>query len=103
MNVLRCRPPDNRTPLTDEAANCRETSTPNCRYPAPIRLLPRSLAAQALLGDDRKSAGSRQESSRCDGMRIICTYHPAYLLRNPAAKRDVWEDIQVLMKEMGLG
>jgi DNA polymerase len=33
---------------------------------------------------------------------VLCTYHPAYLLRNPAAKRDVWEDIQILMKRMGL-
>jgi DNA polymerase len=36
------------------------------------------------------------------GIRVMCTYHPAYLLRNPAAKRDVWEDMQMLMKEMGV-
>jgi DNA polymerase len=37
-----------------------------------------------------------------NGMKVICTYHPAYVLRNPAAKRQVWDDIQILMKEMGL-
>jgi DNA polymerase len=44
----------------------------------------------------------RKQFFERNGSRIVCTYHPAYLLRNPAAKRDVWEDMKMLMHEMGV-
>jgi uracil-DNA glycosylase len=103
MNILRCRPPDNRTPLPDEAANCREYLDAQLAI-----ILPQYIcclgacAAQNLLGVDTAIGKLRGRLIDFRGMKVLCTYHPAYVLRNPAAKKQVWEDIQILMKEMGL-
>ncbi|MEX0713005.1 MAG: uracil-DNA glycosylase family protein, partial [Pirellulales bacterium] len=59
-------------------------------------------AAQALLGTTASIGRLRKRFHDYEGSRVICTYHPAYLLRNPAAKKDVWEDMQMLMQAMGL-
>ena len=57
---------------------------------------------KALLNTTHSMAKMRGKWHRYRGIRTIVTYHPAYLLRNPAAKKDTWEDLQMLMKEMGL-
>ena len=103
MNILRCRPPENRTPLPDEAANCREYLDAQLAIIQPqfICCLG-ACAAQNLLGVDTAIGKLRGRMIDFQGKRVLCTYHPAYVLRNPAAKKQVWEDIQVLMKEMGL-
>jgi DNA polymerase len=103
MNILRCRPPDNRTPLPDEAANCREYLDAQLAIIQPQYVCCLgACAAQNLLGVDTAIGKLRGRLIDFQGMRVLCTYHPAYVLRNPAAKKQVWEDIQVLMKEMGL-
>jgi DNA polymerase len=103
MNILRCRPPDNRTPLPDEAANCREYLDAQLAIIRPQYLCCLgACAAQNLLGVDTTIGKMRGRLIDFRGMKVLCTYHPAYVLRNPAAKKQVWEDIQVLMKEMGL-
>ena len=102
MNILRCRPPDNRTPLPLEAANCREYLDAQLAIIQPqfICCLG-ACAAQNLLQVDTPIGKLRGRMIDFNGMKVLCTYHPAYVLRNPPAKRQVWDDIQILMAEMG--
>jgi uracil-DNA glycosylase len=103
MNILRCRPPNNRTPLPLEAANCREYLDAQLAIIQPrfICCLG-ACAAQNLLGVDTLIGKLRGRMTDFNGMRVLCTYHPSYLLRNPPAKKLVWDDIQILMTEMGI-
>jgi DNA polymerase len=102
-NVLRCRPPGNRTPSGDEVANCRQHFQRQLAIVRPeFVCCLGTVAAQALLDTTETIGRLRKKFFERDGMRIICTYHPAYLLRNPAAKRDVWDDMKLLMAEMGV-
>ena len=102
LNILRCRPPDNRTPLPVEAAACREYLDAQLAIIQPefICCLG-ACAAQNLLGTDTTIGRLRGRLHDFHGIKVLCTYHPAYVLRNPPAKRQVWDDIQILMAEMG--
>jgi DNA polymerase len=101
LNILRCRPPGNRAPLPVEAANCREYLDRQLEIIQPkfICCLG-AVAAQNLLGTDAAIGRLRGRVHDYYGIKVVCTYHPAYLLRNPQAKRAVWDDIQLLMEEM---
>lgn len=101
LNILRCRPPGNRTPLPVEATACREFLDGQLAIIQPkfICCLG-AVAAQNLLGSDASIGRLRGRVHDLNGVKVVCTYHPAYLLRNPAAKRPVWDDIQLLMAEM---
>ena len=101
LNILRCRPPGNRNPLPVEAANCREWLDAQLAIIQPefICCLG-AVAAQNLLGTDAAIGRLRGRVHDFHGIKVVCTYHPAYLLRNPSAKRFVWDDIKVLMAEM---
>jgi uracil-DNA glycosylase family 4 len=111
MNVLKCRPPGNRQPLPDEVANCRPFFEGQFGAIAPefICCLG-TTAARALLQTGEPIGKLRRRwfdhvIRRPEGdvtARVLCTYHPSYLLRNPAAKRDVWEDMKMLMRAMGI-
>lgn len=103
MNILRCRPPGNRTPLPVEAAACREYLEAQLAILQPefICCLG-ACAAQNLLGTDTAIGRLRGRFHDFQGIKVLCTYHPAYVLRNPAAKPQVWDDIKLLMAEMGL-
>ena len=102
LNILRCRPPGNRAPLPDEAAACREYLDGQLGIIQPkfICCLG-AVAAQNLLGTEEAIGRLRGRVHDYHGIKVVCTYHPAYLLRNPQAKRPVWEDIQLLLVEMG--
>ena len=104
LNVLKCRPPGNRTPMPDEVGNCRSFFERQFAAIAPefICCLG-TTAAQALLQTTEPIGALRRRWFTFGAARVLCTYHPSYLLRTPAAKRDVWEDMQMLMREMGLG
>ncbi|MGO9111454.1 MAG: uracil-DNA glycosylase [Thermoguttaceae bacterium] len=103
MNILRCRPPENRTPLPAEAANCREYLDAQLAIIQPQFLCCLgACAAQNLLQVDTPIGKLRGRTIDFKGMKVLCTYHPAYVLRNPPAKRQVWDDIQILMAEMGM-
>lgn len=103
LNILRCRPPGNRTPLPDEAANCREYLDAQLAIIQPQYICCLgSVAAQNLLNTTVSISKLRGRFFDYRGAKVLCTYHPAYLLRNPGAKRDVWEDLQMLMAAMGL-
>lgn len=103
LNILKCRPPGNRNPEPDEAANCREYLEAQLDVIRPefICCLG-SVAAKNLLATEVPISKLRGKLQAWRGVQVMCTYHPAYLLRNPAAKRDVWDDMKVLMRAMGI-
>jgi DNA polymerase len=104
-NVLKCRPPENRTPTPQEAANCSSYLEHQLAVIRPefLCLLGKTAALALLDITPTTSMGQlRKRWHRYRGIRTLVTYHPSYLLRNPPAKKDAWEDLQLLMKEMGL-
>ncbi|MDR1383694.1 MAG: uracil-DNA glycosylase [Planctomycetaceae bacterium] len=102
-NILRCRPPGNRNPSPDEAARCRPflDATLQAIRPKYICCLG-TIAATNLLNSQETIGRMRGRIYNYQGIKVVCTYHPAYLLRNPSAKSAAWEDLQFLMREMGL-
>ncbi|UCG38622.1 MAG: uracil-DNA glycosylase [bacterium] len=102
-NVIKCRPPGNRDPLPEEVAQCE----PFLKAQLDI-LRPRiicalgSFAARALIGPEVRISKVRGRLSEYNGIPLIPTYHPSFLLRNPGAKREVWEDVQKIMQILGL-
>ena len=103
LNVLKCRPPGNRPPAPDEVENCSGFLQRQLQIIRPefICCLG-AVAAQSLLKTPVSIGKLRGRFHKHGDADVICTYHPAYLLRNPSAKKDVWEDLQVLMKKMGM-
>ncbi len=102
-NILRCRPPMNRNPTDQEAANCREYLDSQIRIVAPEFIVCwGSVAARNLLNTKSSVGRLRQQFFSYGEAQVMCTYHPSYLLRNPAAKKDVWEDMQLLMRKMDI-
>ncbi len=102
-NVLKCRPPNNRTPLPPEVANCRGYLDRQLAIIRPEYICCLGgIAAQCLLSVDTPIGRLRGKFHTYEGIPVLCTYHPAYLLRNPAAKRDVWEDMKILMSRLGI-
>jgi len=99
-NVLKCRPPENRNPLPHEVEAC----APFLRRQLDV-LRPRVIcclgkfAAELLVGVKGTIGGLRGKVYRYRGSKLIVTYHPAACLRNPAYKRPVWEDMQLLARE----
>ena len=103
LNVLKCRPPGNRTPAPEEAANCRGFLERQFALLRPeFVCCLGAVAAQNFLETTTPIGRLRGKLHEHGGMRVLCTYHPAYVLRNPPAKKQVWDDIQVLMEAMGL-
>lgn len=103
LNILRCRPPENRAPERVEADNCREFLDRQLEILQPefICCLG-TVAATNLLATEQSIGKLRGKFFDYRGAQVLCTYHPAYLLRNPSAKRQVWEDMQLLMARMGI-
>jgi uracil-DNA glycosylase family 4 len=102
-NVLRCRPPGNRQPAPEEAANCREYLDGQIAHVNPEYIVCwGASAAQNLLSAIEPIGKLRGRFFTYGRAKVLCTYHPSYLLRNPAAKKDVWEDMKVLFLDMGI-
>jgi uracil-DNA glycosylase len=103
LNILRCRPPGNRNPLPVEAAACREYLDAQLAIIQPefICCLG-AVAAQNLLQSTLTIGQMRGRFHDYGGIRVLCTYHPAYLLRNPSAKKATWDDMKLLLAEMGI-
>ena len=102
-NILKCRPPGNRDPLPDEAANCRPYLDMQIKVINPEWILCFGrISSVYLLGHvPETTIGSlRHKTHEYQGRKVICTYHPSYLLRNPAAKKDVWEDLQPVISAL---
>jgi len=103
LNVLKCRPPGNRNPAMDEVANCRGFFEQQLEILRPEFICCLGLAATTALLDTNQSIGRlRGRFHAYRDAKVVVTYHPAYLLRNPSAKRQTWEDVKMLMQEMGI-
>jgi len=103
MNVLKCRPPDNRTPLPDEVRNCRPFFERQLELLHPEYIVcVGTTPTQALLETNETIGKMRKRFHNYRGIKVVATYHPSYLLRNPDAKKYVWEDMLMLLADMGL-
>jgi DNA polymerase len=103
LNMLKCRPPGNRNPLPQELSNCRgylERQLDLIR-PEFICCLG-AVASQNLLGTTLAIGKLRGKVHAFRGAKVVCTYHPAFLLRSPSFKKETWEDMKLLMREMGV-
>lgn len=102
-NILRCRPPENRNPTPEEAGNCREWLDGQIAIVDPEYIVCwGSVAAQNLLDSKLSMGKMRGQFYKHGRAKVLCTYHPAYLLRNPPAKKDVWQDMKFLLRDMGV-
>jgi len=97
-NVIKCRPPKNRDPLPDEIESCGPFLRRQLRAIRPQAILAvGSFAAQFLLSTQQPISRLRNQVYQFEGIPVVPTYHPAYLLRNPLQKRQAWEDVQLLL------
>jgi DNA polymerase len=102
-NVVKCRPPGNRTPEPEEANTCSPFLFRQIDVVRPQVLVALgATAATYLLGARQPLAGLRGRMHAFRGMSLIVTYHPAFLLRDPRQKKEAWADLQIAMKELGL-
>jgi DNA polymerase len=102
-NVVKCRPPGNRTPEPDEANTCSPFLFRQIDAVRPQVLVALgATAATYLLGQRQPLAGLRGRVHAFRGTSLIVTYHPAFLLRDPRQKKEAWADLQIAMKELGL-
>jgi DNA polymerase len=102
LNTLKCRPPNNRVPEPDEVANCRGFFEQQLDILRPEYLVCLgAVAAQNLLESKQAVGKLRGRFHNYRGIKVLVTYHPAYLLRNPEDKRKTWEDIKFLLSDMG--
>jgi uracil-DNA glycosylase family 4 len=102
-NVVKCRPPENRKPEDDEVATCSPYLYRQLDVIAPNAIVCLGgTAAQALLKTKDSISRFRGTWFEFRNTKLLATYHPAYLLRNPAAKGEVWKDLQKVMAHLGL-
>ena len=102
-NVVKCRPPQNRTPEPAEANTCMQFLWRQIDVVHPeIIVALGATAATYLLGSKSSLASLRSRIHQVRESRLIVTYHPAYLLRDPRQKAEAWKDLQIAMKELGL-
>ncbi len=102
-NVVKCRPPGNRPPEKDEVDACSPFLFRQLDVIRPqVIVCLGATAFQTLLQTNRSISHYRGDWLDYRGYKMMATYHPAYLLRNPAAKSEVWKDLQKVMAELGL-
>jgi DNA polymerase len=103
-NVIKCRPPQNRNPEPDEILSCQPFLEQQIRAIRPKVIVGLGkFAGQWLLKTMEPISRIRGRLGTFEGIAVIPTYHPAFLLRNPAAKKDVWEDIKVVRDLLSAG
>ena len=102
-NVVKCRPPGNRTPERDECDTCSPFLMRQIDIVRPKAIVALgAVASKNLLGLNDSMAKLRSQSYAFHGTRLFVTYHPAYLLRDPRQKGETWKDLQEVMKFLGL-
>lgn len=100
-NVLKCRPPENRNPLPSEVVVCQDHLKKQLKVIKPkVICTLGKFAAFLLLNQDVPISKIRGKFSEFEGIKVMPTFHPAYLLRNPSSKRLVWQDMQKIMEEL---
>ena len=101
-NVIKCRPPGNRPPETDEVLNCQPFLEAQIRAIKPRAIVALGATAAKFMTKTADPISKlRSRFASWDGIPVMPTYHPAYLLRNPAAKKDVWADLKLVMDVLG--
>jgi DNA polymerase len=99
-NIIKCRPPQNRNPEPDEISACEPFLIKQLEAIKPkIICALGAFAAQSLLQTEEKISRLRGEFHKFRGIKLMPTYHPAFLLRNPDKKREVWKDLQMIQQE----
>jgi DNA polymerase len=94
-NIIKCRPPQNRNPEPDEIQSCHPFLQKQIQSIQPKMICALgTFAAQTLLSTNAKITALRGRFFDLGGIKVLPTYHPAYLLRNPERKREVWEDMK---------
>lgn len=102
-NVLKCRPPGNRNPLPVEIAACLPFLRRQLQAISPeVIVALGTFAAQTLLHSREPISRLRGRFHDFSGIPLMPTFHPAFLLRNPAMKREVWDDMQTVMQRLGM-
>jgi uracil-DNA glycosylase len=102
-NIVKCRPPQNRVPEPEEAHTCSPFLFRQIDIVRPeVIVALGSTAALYLLGVKSSLSGLRGRVHQCRGSKLIVTYHPAFLLRDPRQKKETWIDLQLAMSELGL-
>lgn len=102
-NVLKCRPPGNRNPEPDEIASCRAYLDAQIGFVKPTILVALGkFAAQFLLETEEPITRLRGRWGTRQGIPVMPTYHPSFLLRQPERKKEAWDDLQQVLKKMGL-
>lgn len=101
-NIIKCRPPQNRNPEPDEIQSCHPFLMKQIRVIQPkIICALGTFSAQTLLKTETKITALRGKLFDLEGIKVIPTYHPAFLLRNPDKKREVWEDMKKIVELLG--
>src|SRR5688572_16653337 len=104
VNLLKCRPPHNRDPSDEEVGRCLPYLKRQIELVAPAAILcVGRISAQRLLGTDQPIGRLRGRVHDLDGVPVVATYHPAYLLRSPGEKRKSWEDLKLALKVLAGG
>jgi len=102
-NIIKCRPPGNRTPERDECDTCSPFLMRQIEAIRPKALVALgAVAARSLLAINAPMSELRGRWYDFRGTKLAVTYHPAFLLRDPRQKKETWKDLQMVMKEMGL-
>src|SRR4029077_13024211 len=102
-NVVKCRPPGNRTPERDECDTCSPFLLRQIQVIKPkVIVALGAVAAKNLLGVNDSMANLRGRWYDFKDSKLLVTYHPAYLLRDPRQKKEAWKDLQMAMKYLGL-
>jgi len=100
-NILKCRPPENRPPLPEEILACRDNLKKQVEVIRPrVICTLGKFASQTLLNTETTISDLRGKFSQYCGIKVMPTFHPAYLLRNPHDKKLVWADMKKIMKEL---
>ena len=102
VNALKCRPPNNRTPTDAEIENCRPYFETQLETIQPEYIVCwGSVAVRAVLGSTDSVGRLRGRFHSFRGAKVMVTYHPSYIIRTPDAKKLTWEDMKMLMKDLG--
>ena len=102
-NIVKCRPPQNRVPEPEEANTCSPFLFQQMDVVRPeVVVALGSTAATYLLGVKSSLSGLRGRIHACRGTKLVVTYHPAFLLRDPRQKKEAWQDLKLAMAELGL-
>jgi DNA polymerase len=100
-NIIKCRPPKNRNPAPEEIAACQPFLLKQIQAIRPkVICALGTFSAQTLLSTQQKISALRGQFHDFHGIKVLPTFHPAYLLRNPNEKKRVWEDLQKIMEEL---